>query len=212
MSRQILQAREEWLPLVRVDSAMRKVPEETFVQIVEWHHRHGVPQYKLAALAEKEGLEGADALPGKTAMSEFFESFLPVYSSVLRRRAAATAEEILKEADAANVPWLKATRETLGPQVFRMMQDPEADPKLLLAMVGQLRNLYGDAKDAEELRLKLRALELKEKTDTARIEMAERKLQMLEAKAAKAGEALSDGSLSDAEKAQRMRQIFGIVG
>ena len=211
MNTEILAAREEWLLNVRPDAAMRKVPVETFVQVVEWHHAHHVPQYKLAELAKAEGLEGADLLPAKTALSEFFSSFSPVLLSVLRRKAALSAEEVLKEADASPVDWCKALRAQLGPEVFRMMQSPEADPKLLVAMLGQLRNLHGDAHEAEKLRLAVRTLEQRQRTDSEKLELAERKLKLLEAKAGAAGDALKDGTLSDAEKAARMREIFGIT-
>lgn len=182
MNEEILQAREEWLPLVRSDHSMSKVPAQTFAQVVDWHHTNRVSQYKLVKMAEAEGLEGAELLPGETALSGFFGSFSPVLLSVLRRRAGKLAEEVLAEADKSPVPWVKAVREELGPQVFRMMRDPEADPKLLLAMIGQLRNLHGDAHEAEKLRLAVRTLEQRQKTDAEKLAHAERKLGLVESK------------------------------
>lgn len=62
--------------------------------------------------------------------------------------------------------------------------------------------------DSAHLKLKERQVALKEKTDPAKLALAERRITLLEAQAAKALKTVEDSRLSDSEKAQRIREIF----
>lgn len=63
--------------------------------------------------------------------------------------------------------------------------------------------------DSAHLKLKERQVALKEKTDPAKLALAERRITLLEAQAAKALKTVEDSRLSDSEKARRIREIFG---
>ena len=64
--------------------------------------------------------------------------------------------------------------------------------------------------DTAHLALKERAQKLKEKTEPAKLKIAERRVVILEKKVTDATGVLGDQSLSETERTTRMKQIFGI--
>lgn len=61
------------------------------------------------------------------------------------------------------------------------------------------------------LELDAKRLELKANYDTKRLELAERRIVLLEAQAEKAKSTLEDSGLTDSQRVQRMKQVFGLA-
>ena len=104
-----------------------------------------------------------------------------------RRRLAALKAEALGE-EAGKTDWDTASIELLKQVAFEAMGNPDSDPK--------------DVERLFKLLLKARSLD-----------QDERKLELLEAKAKQADEAeaiAGNADLSEEERAQRIKEIFGI--
>ena len=104
----------------------------------------------------------------------------------------------------------KALYSELATEVFEMQLNPARNVKYHLALLDRMARLSSGNLDAKALTVKINALEQKAATDERKLEQAERKLVLLEAKAASAGETLTDTTLSDEEKTAKMKAIFGI--
>jgi len=200
----ILEARSEWLKDTRADSLMGKLSEETFAEIVRWRWVNRLPLERVIEMAKGEGYE----IPSLSAFAQFFLDFGPYLRRAEMRAANADAEEIMK-ADGPEL--LQAIRRDLAREVLQMKLDPSRDNKLFVALLDRLLDMNRGNIDVATLELKNKALEQKAETDAKKLEQAERKLALLEAKSKTAEDTLGDATLTEEEKIARMKATFGIT-
>jgi len=113
-----------------------------------------------------------------------------------RRRSVETAEAVAEAASARPGRFDQATIDALKQQAFNLSISPGANPK--------------DVKALFSLVLKARDQDLDEK----QLELEREKFEEMKRKAAQADQAkglLENKELSEAEKASRMRELFGLV-
>lgn len=201
----IQEARNEWLSGgVYASSKMAQLSPEDFERVVGWHWNNRLPFERVLEMAKKENI----AVPKLSAFSEFCSSFLPILRRAITRSASRTAQEI---ANSEKVPFVEAIRRQLSAEIFGMMQDPTRDTKELCALIDRLSSFETGDRDSKQLALKVKTLEHKVTTDATKLEQAERKLAILEAKATKATDTLGNAELTNEQKIQRMRETFGIA-
>lgn len=169
---------------------MDNLPEEEIRQICEWLLTPGLSYAKVRKLCDKE----LGVSPSDSQLSRFYQRY--VAAEVLRRRrqAVSTAEEIAQEMATNPGEWDSATIDLVKQKAFEVASSPMAaskDVKALLSLV-----------------LKAHDQELKRE----QVEVAKRKLALLEKREADAKDTLSDGSLSLKQREAKMKQIFGIGG
>ena len=200
----ILEARSEWLAETRSDSMMGQLSEEAFCEVVGWRWNKRLALERVQEMAAAEGYK----VPAISALSSFFSDFSPYLRRAHVRAANLTASEILK-GDAPE--YVQAIKRQLALEVFQMQLDPSRDQKHFVALLDRLARMESGTLDEKTLQLKVQALEQKAETDAKKLEQAERKLAILEAKNKSAEEVLGDADMTEEEKAARMKAIFGIT-
>ena len=187
----ILEARAAWIAedAQQASSLMRQLPEEHFVQIVEWLLVPISPA-KVAEIAEKElGLPPAK-VPGKTALYEFWDSFSRYWLQAWRRQAARGAQAIREEVEKAPGDWQTPVLDMLQQRAWEMLSDRGCDAKDLKGLVTMVLKHKDQELKAQQLALQTRRMEL------------------LEKQSEEAAKTLGDSKLSDRQIAERMREIF----
>lgn len=183
---------------------MSQLPEEAFCTIVGWRWNKRLSLERVLAMAEAEGL----TVPALSSLASFFSDFSSYLRRAQTRCAGMTAAEIMK-GDAPE--FVQAIKRELALEVFQMQLDPARDQKHFLALLDRLARMESGTLDEKTLQLKVKALEQKAETDAKKLDQAERKLAILEAKNKSAEEVLGDAELTEEEKNARMKQIFGIT-
>jgi len=194
-------ARSEWLAEQRSDNTMAALPKEQFEAIADWrwNGRHSLARCREMAVAE--GWE----VPGPTAFAEFFASYLPFLRRALRQSQHATAAEIIADPNSSPEQISETIYRQHAAEVLTLQLDPSRDEKLYQAKLAELGRMNAG-------RLQAEALNQRAAKDAATIAQNERKIAMMEAKAKSTEETLTDATLTDEDKAARIRQIFGIAG
>lgn len=145
----------------------------------------GMPYYEAQRQVKDQfGVE----VKSLKSFSAFWQAVCGPLLLVRRNQARTVAGEIAREAEARPGQFDQATIDALKQKAFELSISPQARPK--------------DVKALFMLVLKARDQDL-----------TERKVAILERKAAQADEAsaaVGDGKLSPAEKEARLKQIFGI--
>jgi hypothetical protein len=160
-----------------------KLTEGQQAQLADWL-LSGVPYHQAAAMVEKEfGLKVSIS-----AFSRFYQSNCSAALLSRRMRAVKLADEVAVEARSHPGQFTAATIDQLSQKAFELASSPGANPQ--------------DVKALFSLVLKSRDQDL-----------VERRVKLLEAKAAQADEASAiagSGTLSPEEKAQRIKAVFGL--
>lgn len=185
------------------NSVLKTLPEETQARIADWCAQDSLESAVSRCFSELQ------LKTNKSSMGVFFDWWKDEQE---RRGARETLEEVFRKADA------NATA------VEQMLAEkfPDATPEKIAA-AGQLvfTMQAANVKDAKEfremeyLRLAKEAAQTKARHGDAKIrqkdrdlKLAERRVVLLEAKAAEAIKTLDDKTLSAPEQAARIREIF----
>lgn len=134
------------------------------------------------------------------ALSRFSDSQRSAWTF---RRAQRQYESVLAD---EGIDLDEAQRRVVAERLYNMAASPHISEKALLKMRDQEIKLATVRQNDERLKQNERRLEQAQET----IDMQRRKIEALEAQAARLKEDLSDGSLSDEERAARMRARFGV--
>jgi hypothetical protein len=167
----------------RSDSKLLNLPEEQQAQLAEWL-LDGMPYHTAKETVAKE-FGVSVSLP---CFSSFWEEVCAPALITRRRRAVSTAEEIAIEASATPGRFDQATIDALKQQAFELSIKPNADPK-------QVKALFS-------LVLKARDQDLEE-----------RRVKLLEAKAALADQAkeIVESTASPEEQMAKIKAVFGMA-
>lgn len=167
-------------------------------EFIELMFDHETPYAELLEQLEKWGISSSMG-----ALSRFKRSHMSAWSM---QRAQREEREFL-EKHGANLD--EVTRNMVAVRIFNASANPNTSTKDVLKMKDLLIREAQMKQDAEKLKLdnehKTRALEQKDKL----IELQTRKIEALEAQAAKGNEVLADEALTDEEKVARWKQVFG---
>jgi hypothetical protein len=195
----ILEARllAETAGALRADSKMRNLPEEHFVQIVEWMLA-GVPATKIVLLCEDSEENGGLGLPpvkapGKSGLYRFWEVFAPFYLQAYRSWSKRMADQTVEDARKAPMDWDAATIETLRQRTFDALSDPTEVSGLTKALVQGFVKVRSQELDREKLALATRKVELMEKRESA------------------LKDTLNNKELSPEERERKIRETFGMA-
>lgn len=189
----ILEARAQWIAEgAHASSKMRQLPEEHFVQIVEWL-LVPIPAHKVVELAKAElGLPPAK-LPGKTGLYEFWESFSRYWLVAWRRQSARDAKAVRAEIEKSPGDWQPPVLDMVQQRAFELLADPGSSAK--------------DLKGLVTLLLKHKDQELKGE----QIALQRRRMDLLEKQAGDAMQTLKNEALTPEQREQRMKEIFGLA-
>jgi hypothetical protein len=177
----------------RSDSKLKTLPEDRQEQIVEWLM---TPKSEgcLGGLKYAQAQLAADGLKvSPRALSEFWSwwRLRERFSSASER--ADQVEALLKEKNPNLSP--EKIRE-LGQAVFTMEAVESQDRESYVAL--------------ENLQLARQIAETKAKLEEEKLKLAERRVKVAERKLDQLKGALTEGELSDKQRVQRMRQVFGL--
>jgi hypothetical protein len=168
----------------RSDAILLNLPEDQQAKLAGWL-LNGVPYHEARVLVEKEfGLSLKSLDPFKNFWREVCQPAL----LARRARAHSTAEQRAEEAKRNPGQFDLATLDAIKQKAYEISEQPDASPK--------------DVKAILMLVLKARDQDLEE-----------RRIAVLEKKALQAEQAkgvLEDKELNEAQRAARMREIFGI--
>jgi hypothetical protein len=172
----------------RADAKLLNLPEEQQAQLAEWL-LGGMPYHSAREAVRKEfGVE----VRSLSAFSVFYSEVCR--PQLLRRRAmaATTADEIAAEAEKSPAQFDRATVDAIRQKAFELAISPMSSP----ADVKALFMLLQKSRDQD---LKVEGLEI-----------ARRRLDILERRESQSKDVLTNTALSPEEKAARMKQIFGL--
>ena len=190
----------------RGDARLKTLPREKQEQIIVWLKEH--TQRRTAELVV--GAYGIDTSP--SALGEFYSWFF--LSGRLEQAAsfATQVKDTLKD-----LPELALDEDKLsaaGQAIFETMALETADPKLFLGL-REMRLIERSERTKEAaLEQRRRESEGRAKVKERELALSERKVKLLEAKAAQADRAkatLGEAALSPAEKEKKLREIFGLL-
>ncbi len=160
-----------------------KLSEAQQAQLADWL-LSGVPYHQAQQMVEKEfGLKVSIS-----AFSRFWEAYCSPALLARRSRAVKLSDEVAAEARSNPGAFTEATIDQLSQKAFELASSPGANPK--------------DVKALFSLVLKSRDQDL-----------VERRVKLLEAKAAQADEASAiagSAALTPEEKAQKIKAVFGL--
>lgn len=162
-----------------------QMPESHQARLAEWL-LGGMPYHEANLLVEKEF--GVKAVSTFGRYVSFWQEVCTPMLLQRRKRMAGTAEERAKEAEKNPAQFDKATLDALQQKAYELAESPTSSAKDVKAILSLL------------LKAKDQSLE-------------ERRLKILEAEAAKAQQAkevLENKELTEAQRAARMREVFGI--
>jgi hypothetical protein len=168
----------------RSDSKLLNLAEDQQSQLCDWL-LSGIPLHKVRELV-KEQFQVSTSL---AALSGYYSTVCSSALLARRQRAMATADAIAAEASARPGQFDQATIDALKQRAFELAVAPQADPR--------------DVKSLFTLVLKSRDQDL-----------VERRVKLLETKAAQADAAagaLNDTKLTPEERMTRMKEIFGLA-
>jgi hypothetical protein len=172
-------------------SKLMSLSEEQQSQVVDWM-LDGMPYHKIQALVEKE----FNVKVSMGAFSAFWQDCCGPALIARRARAMGMANEVTEAASREPGRFDAATVDALRQRAFEMAIAPGADPK--------------DVKALYMLVLKAGDQDLKRE----QLQLDERKIKLLEAKAAKADateSTLKNSDLTEDEKRQKIAGIFGMA-
>lgn len=158
-----------------------KLTETQQAQLADWL-LSGLPYHQAQAMVEKEfGLKVSIS-----AFSRFWDAYCSPALLQRRSRAVKLSDEVAVEARANPGQFTEATIDQLSQKAFELASSPGANPK--------------DVKALFSLVLKSRDQDL-----------IERRVKLLEAKAAQADatERVLTSAMTDEERAQRIKEIYG---
>lgn len=167
----------------RSDAVLLNLPEEQQAQLADWL-LSGVPYHRAQVLLKDEfGVE----LRSQRAFCGFWEQVCVPLLLKRRSQAVGTAEEVAKAASEQPGRFDQATIDALKQKAFELSISPQADPR----NVKSLMMLVLKARDQD---------------------LNERKIVLLERKAAQADEAenVVRSELSPEEKQLKLKAIFGM--
>lgn len=179
----------------RSDSKLKNLSEEEQELIIEWLRS---PKTDTCAGGLKYAREmcKSSALNldvSHRALSEFW-AYWDLQQQFSRADLAATfAEENMRAFDPANAQ--KA--EEFGNFVFTTNSVRDGDPQTFVAM--------------QRLKLDQKSAEKKAKIEERKLSLADRRVKVMERKLDSLKGTLEDGKLSDEQRVQRMKQVFGLA-
>ena len=170
-----------------------QMPEEHQAKLADWL-LGGMPYHEANVLVEKElGVKASSSLERYT---RFWEAVCVPQLLLRRQRMAGTAEQRADAAVKNPGRFDAATLDALRQKAYELAESTHADPKEVKAIMTLL--------------LKARDQQL----DEQRLQLDERKMVLLEKKAAAFDQAkgvLENKELTEAQRAARMREVFGIA-
>ena len=172
----------------RSDSKLLALPEEQQAQLAEWL-LSAVPYHKAKALVEKE----FHVTTSLAALSAFWDEVCTPALLARRQQAVTTADEIAEEARIKPGNFDRATIDAIKQKAFELAVSP-------LARASDVKSLF-------MLITKNRDQDLKGE----QIEIARRRLILLEQKTSQARKALGDATLTAPQREAKMREIFGMA-
>ena len=135
-----------------------------------------------------DGRVGRETFPN--VLSRYYHKYVAFEIIEERQRALGIATQLKKEIKARPCDYAEAILDGLERRATELSNEPEIHPKVLKIWVDMFNK-------SEELELRKRILAVKE-----------RRLDLIEKQAAEARETVQDSNLTDAQRAERMRQIF----
>jgi hypothetical protein len=158
-----------------------KLTETQQAQLADWL-LSGVPYHQAQAMVEKDfGVKVSIA-----AFSRFYQSNCSAALLARRMRAVRTADEVADQARKNPAQFTEATIDQLSQKAFELATSPNADPK--------------DVKALFSLVLKSRDQDL-----------VERRIKLLETKAAEADAIEHSATLTPEEKSRKIKAVFGLA-
>lgn len=202
------------LPKPKSNALLKTLPEDRQEIIAEWCQKPNDRDEEGNAIPKTGGLAFAREQLAADGLRVSLNTLSEFYSWWELRQMLKRADSDAQEA----AEWFKSfnpldaeTARVFGEFVFTQEAIRTKSPKVFSAMA--------NARDSRVM------LELKERFDSAKLKqkdrqiaqkdkdlaLVERRVQILEAKEAKAKEALGDSTLSESDKAARLKEIFGIA-
>ena len=188
---------------IRSDSVLDAMPLHQQDALIGW-----LMEERLAPdMAVKRLWEDFCVKTSETALGTFWQRYV---APRLLRRSAQSAMSFPQESGGAlgAINWDDPNKALVRQQFFECLTSPNRDPKEL-ALFGEMVAAASRA-DLERDKLKTRRQETAVRTRLKRADqrLSERRVNLLEKKAAEATAAANDSTLTDAQKAQRIREIF----
>lgn len=176
----------------RSDAKLLNLPEEQQAKLADWL-LGGMPYHEAKVLVEKEfGVE----VRSLSAFSGFWAAVCQPAMLKRRSQMSLTAEARAEEAQKEPGKFDEATLDALRQKAYELAEAPNASPK--------------DIKAVMTLLLKAQDQRIKQQ----QVDQSERRLALLEKKAAQFDAArgvMQNKELSETERAQRMRELFGMI-
>jgi hypothetical protein len=164
----------------RSDSKLLNLPDERKSEILDLLDTPGVSlKDARAALARDFGIQSSPA-----SLSHFYSQEKAKRVIARRVESLSVASQIAAEANSRPEQFTRAMTEQIAQIAFELSINPNSSPK--------------DIKTFFDMVLK-----------AGEQDISRRRVALLEQKATQAKETLGDSKLSDAERVQRMKQIFG---
>lgn len=182
----------------RADSWLKTLAEERQAQVIEWCNKPADRDEAGKPIPKSGGYEHARQQIAADGISVSVRALSDFYSWYHLHETFARADQ--KTADFLELmqgkfPDLKPAQiQEFGQAFFTMEATASGNAEEFRAM--------------EKLRLDKETAETKARQEEKKLELAERRVRLLEKKIEEAEKALDNSKLSDAEKAQRIRQIF----
>jgi hypothetical protein len=177
----------------RSDSLLKNMPEDYQDAIAAWCKAPKTEESPGGLQHAREMLASDGHTVSLRAVSEFY-SWYRLRSTFRQANDKASNFEAMLKAEFPTATPDKIAQ--MGQMIFTLEANNAGDVKTFI--------------DLESLRLAKTSAETKARQKEKDIKLAERRVQVMEAKIAQATDTLKDGALSPAEREARMKQIFGI--
>ncbi len=178
---------------VRSDSVLGNLPEERQEQIIAWSMQPKTEEHPGGLSYAREQLAADGLKVSISTLSEFVSWWR------LQRRFAAAASRANQVADLLE------------------QRNPDMEPEHVRKLAQSIFTLEAlDSGDAdtfvslEHLKLSQDSARTKFSLEERKLELAERRVKVMERKLDQLKGALTEGELSDEQRVQRMKQVFGL--